>query len=201
MNRYMLILVAIVILLSGCVAQEETPPVSVEPVVPPKPVETVAPPAPIAAPPVLQEPKLSQAELALGIEIVGKDESKEAISINGIDTRRISRDRGELRWINITLRNFEDKEVSPQITFWFKTTDYEKPGKVIIEQLIDAPRLAPMRKYAKRYPVTIYYDNINERKDIELSFHDLGVGPKKKLGETKFSFTPTEQFPTMEIHW
>ncbi len=151
--------------------------------------------------PAPQEHVLTKAEQALGIEVVGADEARQAVSINAFDTRRISRDRGELRWVNITVRNLGNKEISAQVTLWLRTTDYEKPGKVVIEKTIDAPRLAPMRKHTKRYPITIYYDDIEEIKDIELQVHDLSVGPKKKLGETKLSFSPVEAFPTMEISW
>ncbi len=201
MKRHILILVALLILLAGCVQPQEAPEAPpLEQEEPLQPTETAAP-MEQDVPQELQAPTLTKAEEALGIGIVRKDEAQEAISINAFDTRRISRDRGELRWINITVRNLEDKEIAPQITLWFKTTDYEKPGKVIIEQMIDAPRLAPMRKHTKRYPVTLYYNNIEEVKEIELQLHDLSVGPKKKLGETKLSFTPTEAFPTMEIHW
>lgn len=198
MKKSIVILIACLLLIVGC-AQEQAPPEDTESKEPaPMPPEPAPPPPPEPEPEPVD--KLSKAEEALGIKIVDPS-SRKAITLNEFDTRRTSRDRGELRWVNITIRNVGDKEISPQIILWFRTTDYEKPDKVVREKVIDFPRLAPNRELTKKYPLTLRYDKIDEVKDIELRLYDISVGPKKKLGETKQSFNPTEEFPTMEIRW
>lgn len=181
----------------GC-AQEQAPPVPEPTPLPPEPTPPPTPPPPEPEPEPVD--KLSKAEEALGIKIVDQS-SRKAITINEFDTRRTSRDRGELRWVNLTIRNVRDKEINPQVILWFRTTDYEKPSKIVREQVIDFPRLAPNRELTKKYPLTLRYDKIDEVKDIEVTLYDISVGPKNKLGEAKQSFHPIEEFPTMEIHW
>jgi len=147
---------------------------------------------------VVEEPEYTEAELKrfakknlFPLEI---SDPRRYLSINSdIDVEKKSRDKGELRSLEFTVRNIGDEPIDVEIKalmFGFQVDG--RNAKV--EKDFDMPTIPPGFKYTKKYPQTIYFGDIEEEKTIELYLKEKYRDPSQISDKVIFEFMPYDKF-------
>ena len=194
-----------------CVEVEE---IIEEPVVEETPVEVIEEPEEFVVEPVetlVEEvdeepfPGYTQAELD---KYAKKDmypmdlsDPRQYLSLsNDLDLKRISTDRGEFRSLTFTVRNLNDEPINVEVQALFLGFEVSgKPAKV--EKQFDIPQIPPGFKFMKKFPQTIYFEDIEETKTIELYLTEKYTDPSTITQTVKRNFVPYDEMESLEITW
>ncbi len=117
-----------------------------------------------------------------------------------IDLKRISTDRGEFRSLTFTVRNIKDEPIDVEVKallFGFEVNG--KPAKV--EKEFNIPQIPPGFKFTKKFPQTIYFEDIEKTKTIELYITEKYTSPSTITQDVKRTFVPYDEFESLEITW
>lgn len=117
-----------------------------------------------------------------------------------VHVKRISTDRGELRSLTFTVRNIRDEPIDVEVKALFFGFEVNgKPSKV--EKEFNIPQIPPGFKFTKKFPQTIYFEDIEETKTIELYLKEKYTSPSTITETVKRDFVPYDEFETLEITW
>ncbi len=119
---------------------------------------------------------------------------------NEIDMKRISTDKGELRSLTFTVRNLKSEPIDVEVQALL--LGFQVNGKAAkVEKEFDIPQIPPGFKYTKKYPQTIYFEDIEMTKTIELNIKEKYTDPSTITQTVKRSFVPYDEFESLEITW
>jgi len=117
-----------------------------------------------------------------------------------VDVKRISNDKGELRSIEFTVRNIDDEPIDVEVRALFFGFEQDGlPSKV--EKEFDIPQLPPGFKFTKKFAQTVYFEEIEKSKTIDMTVKEKFRDPSRISQTAKKSFVPYDEFESLEIKW
>ena len=176
------------------------------PVNPPPTTYNPLPPQPPAVPIesaiAAQQPRSpSQPQPTEGIARIQQGEPQDYLTIEHIDLRRTSNDKGIFNRLNFTLRNVGSFEIRPVVTILFDKGIMGQGSPTVIEQEIELPPLKPGYKINKYVPTSIRFHELNRKKTLIVSVRAKFADQQTDLDVVKQEFYPIDTLKDAEISW
>lgn len=179
----------------------------------PPAVQPASPSSPASSPPPVEQQQAQQPaqqgqqapsapSYGEGISPISSDDPNEWLEIGKLNARRTSRDKGELKEMDITVRNIGTYAFYPVIYMTFEyglVGDSELPR--IVEQKFELPNLKPGLKITRTFPVSVRFHEIDKSKTIKLRMQEKYVSPSYDFAKTAKTFIPRDIFESQNIKW
>jgi len=166
------------------------------------PLPPQPPAVPIESAIAAQQPRSpSQPQPTEGIALIQQGEPLDYLTIEYIDLRRTSHDKGVFNRLNFTLRNVGSFEIRPVVTIRFDKGIMGQGSPMVIEQEIELPPLRPGYKINKYVPTSIRFHELNRKKTLTVSVRAKFADPQTDLDVVKQEFYPIDTLKDAEISW
>ena len=131
--------------------------------------------------------------------VIGKDEPKKRFSIGFVDVRRTSRDKGMIKNIEFTVRNFDEKEFFPVVEFTMP--GYDRGKFMTLIKRFELPLLKPGMRFTHKYPVEMYFHEVDREKALNTTAYRKFTDPREFIAKVDYKFVPSKVWKSDEITW
>lgn len=136
-----------------------------------------------------------------GIYKIQRAEPRRYLTVEHMDFRRLSTDKGLLNRLNFTLRNIGRDELKPIVTIEFEKGTVGKRKPAIVEQEIQLPTLPAGYKINKYVPTNIRFHDLDRLKRLSISVRGKYDSSRTDLATIHHEFYPMEVLRGEEITW